>query len=497
MRLLFWASVSPVVILVSLLPVSLHASSVSFSQKVSAGTSFGVHADLNGDGREDFVYPAENGAGFNVQLSTGDGTYAPPANYTLPSGLTVSDLTVADFNGDGKADVLAFGTAGSSQYTIYLYLNNGSGAFTLGKSYTPPVINSLEAGVVAADFNHDGHMDFAWVQYPYVNVWLGDGNGGFTTGPSTQIQNAGPLMLGDFDGDAHADLAIADNVNYQTVQILYGDGTGAFPDTKTIDLPQGSHSLPNVSDVNSDGKSDIVAATFYPNNPNYVNVYYGNYQRTWTANTTIPIAHCAGRDAPVAADVNGDGLNDLIVPESDCNDSAQATHYIGVLTRNSNATYNNDQIVYTSSAPDLILSNLDVIRANADSKPDIAFSQCTTTPCTALSEYDLTVLLNTTAGTFHSCNAPNAFVGINVCSPTATATSTSVPFHIGAAGQTPMRKVEVWVDGQKLGELLNGFSRYSFFDRTFTLTPGTHQVDVYGAGWDNGLVEKSFKLSVQ
>ena len=60
-----------------------------------------------------------------------------------------------------------------------------------------------------------------------------------------------------------------------------------------------------------------------------------------------------------------------------------------------------------------------------------------------------------------------------------------------------MRKVEVWVDGQKLGELLNGFSRYSFFDRTFTLTPGTHQVDVYGAGWDNGLVEKSFKLSVQ
>ena len=60
-----------------------------------------------------------------------------------------------------------------------------------------------------------------------------------------------------------------------------------------------------------------------------------------------------------------------------------------------------------------------------------------------------------------------------------------------------MRKVEVWIDGKKLGEQLDGFSKYSFFDRTFDINPGTHQVDIYGAGVDNSLVHKSFTLNVQ
>lgn len=472
-------------------------ASVSFTQKTSAGAASPTHADLNNDGREDFVYPAPNGAAFQVQLSSGDGTYAAPVSYTLPGGATVELITIADFNGDGQADLFVLGTPGGAQNTAFVYINDGSGAFTLGGQFATPAINSGVAGLVAADFNHDGRMDIAWVQYPYVIVWLGDGKGQFTAGPQTQVQYTGTLMLGDFDGDGHADLAIADFTNYQNVQILYGDGTGAFPDTKFIQLPQGYHSLPGVTDVNSDGISDLVAATFYPDNPNYISVYYGQYSRDWNANTVIPISHCAGRQVPIAADVNGDGINDLIVPESDCGNDAETTHYIGVLTRNMNSGYNPDQIVYMSSSPDLILENFTVIRANADSKPDIAFSQCTATPCTSASEFEAVVLLNTTGGTFHGCDAPSAFVGMNVCSPASTYMSTAVQFSIGAAGQTDMHKVEVWVDGKKLGEQLDGFSRYSFFDRTFDINPGTHQVDIYGAGFDNSLVHKSFTLNVQ
>lgn len=456
-----------------------------------------THADLNNDGREDFVYPAFNGTAIQVQLSTGDGTYAAPVSYTLPGSASVQLITIADFNGDGKADLFVIGASGGTQYTAFVYFNNGSGTFTLASQFSTPSLNSSVSGLVAADFNHDGRMDVAFSQYPYVFVFFGDGKGQFTAGPQTQVQYDGALMLGDFDGDGHADLAVSDFTNYQNVQILYGDGTGAFPDTKFIHLPQGYHTLPGVTDVNSDGRSDIVAATFYPNNPNYISVYYGLYDRSWTANTIIPISHCAGREVPVAADVNGDGINDLIVPESDCNNDAQTTHYVGVLTRNSNASYNPDQIVYTSSSPDLIISNFTVIRANADTKPDIAFTQCTATPCVNPANFELRVLLNTTSGAFHACDAPNAFVGINVCSPAGTYMSTAVNFSIGAAGQTNMRKVEVWVDSQKLGEQLNGFSKYSFFDRTFNLNPGTHQVDIYGAGVDNSLVRKSYTLNVQ
>jgi hypothetical protein len=60
-----------------------------------------------------------------------------------------------------------------------------------------------------------------------------------------------------------------------------------------------------------------------------------------------------------------------------------------------------------------------------------------------------------------------------------------------------MRKVEVWVDGVKQVEQLDGFSRYSFLNHTLDLDSGSHQVDIYAAGWDNDLQQKSFTLNVQ
>ena len=60
-----------------------------------------------------------------------------------------------------------------------------------------------------------------------------------------------------------------------------------------------------------------------------------------------------------------------------------------------------------------------------------------------------------------------------------------------------MRKVEVWVDGEKLGEDDNGFSNYSFFNHSYDVMSGTHHVDIYAAGWDNSLEKQSFSLSVR
>lgn len=487
------------VLAVSLLAfVPARATAVSFSQRTSAGLASKVHADFNQDGREDFVYPTANGAGFAVQLSTGDGTYAAPVTYTLPDKYITAAIAVGDFNQDGKADLVVFGDVGASPYTAYVYVNQGNGTFELKSNFTTDPLSSDLADAVAGDFNHDGKMDVAYVQYPYLTVLFGDGQGGLLQGPRTQVQNTGNLMLGDFDGDGMGDVAIGDYINNASVEILYGNGQGEFPARHLINLPPG-HSIAGAADVNSDGKMDIVASTYYPNNPSHISVYYGQFDRSWTANTTIPIAHCAGKNAPLAADVNGDGINDLVVSESDCGDYGQSTRYIGVLTRNANATYNADQTVYKASSPSLIISDFDVIRANGDSRPDISFSQCVTAPCSSLGQYQIKVLLNTTAGTFHSCKAPLAYTGINVCSPAVNGTSsaTQVPFRIGAAGQVVMRKVEVWVDGVKKGQQLNGFSKYSYFDHTLDLNPGKHRIDVYAAGWDNSLEEKSFTLDVR
>ncbi len=88
---------------------AVFGSSVSFSKKFLPAPNVARHADLNDDGREDLVSDNTHG-GFDVLLSTGDGTYGSPASYTIPGGADTFLLSVGDFNSDGKTDVVAIGT---------------------------------------------------------------------------------------------------------------------------------------------------------------------------------------------------------------------------------------------------------------------------------------------------------------------------------------------------------------------------------------------------
>ena len=274
--------------------------------------------------------------------------------------------------------------------------------------------------------------------------------------------------------------------------VFYGDGSGYFPVQRTIHLH--NNSAAQFMDVDGDGQTDVVVTT---SPAHHMNVYYGNFNRTWTENPTeIRILHCYA--GPTVADVNGDGIQDLIVSESSCGQSKQDSQYIGILTRNSDDTYNPDQIVYTGPSSLVIWQGPIALRANLDTKPDLSFTLCAAATCYSNLSYTRVTLLNSTSGKFHSCEPPSAFEGINVCSPKPGSTVTSpVDFRVGAAGQVPMRKVEVWIDGKKAVQEIDGFSNYSFLDQSLDLFEGSHRVVIFAAGWDNSLQEKSFTLDVK
>jgi len=248
-------------------------------------------------------------------------------------------------------------------------------------------------------------------------------------------------------------------------------------------------------DLNSDGKMDLVGAPFdfSLNGSKYYNtvkVLYGNASRTFTTNQ-FALANCTNGAGTLVADLDGDGINDLIVTEAaDCKNSPP--YSVDVLLGKSDGTYQHEQPVYSTSAnvgPDLVL------RANRDSKPD--FSIATTGQDGSNSQE--TFFINTTPGSFPSCSPPNNATGITLCSPTNTTgqSSDATTFSIGAANQTPGRKVEIWVDGKKMGEeLRHAFSYYTFFDATYSFFPGQHNVTVYSAGWDNLLQRFDFPLTV-
>ena len=86
--------------------------------------------------------------------------------------------------------------------------------------------------VTVADFNGDGIADLAVVNTVSNNVTilLGDGHGGFTNAPGSPVTVGGSprfAAVGDFNGDGNADLAVSDS-GPDTLSILLGDGHGGF-----------------------------------------------------------------------------------------------------------------------------------------------------------------------------------------------------------------------------------------------------------------------------
>lgn len=462
------------------------SQTITFNRTTQSDIASRNHIDLNNDGREDFVHFDNTtcASGFLVALSNGEDSYAPDVCYALPSGSPLF-VAIGDFNSDGNPDLIV--SNGTTEF--YEYLNNGNGILRLQATF---VTNTIVYGVIAADVNHDGRIDLIFDSVNgndnNLHVWLGNGDGGFTIGPSVTLSVQGDLSVGDFDGDGNADVMSEFNTYTSSTQILYGDGAGHFSATSTVE----DNALLVPYDVNGDGKMDLLGVPFdfSINGSTYhnaIDVFYGNGNRTFTRKT-IALAQCTpGPYPPAVADINGDGINDIAVIEAaDCKGSGQYT--LNILVGNPDGTYQPEEAVYSSSNQ---IANPLVLRLNRDSRPDLSVSE-------VVQPYASIFLTNTTPGNFPGCASPDHAIGIILCGPTSTvAAGSPVYFSVGAANQTPGRKVEVWIDGKKMSEnLKQTFSHYSFLDATYNLEPGNHSVGVFTAGWDNLLQLASFPLTV-
>src|SRR5262249_47596370 len=140
---------------------------------------------------------------------------------------------------------------------------------------------------------------------------LGNGDGTFAS-QVTYAVGFGPsaIATGDFTGDGHLDLAVA-NLYSGTVSVLLGNGDGTFAPQVTYAV--GSGSFPGPSAIatgyfTGDGPLDLAVANLYGNT---VSVLLGNGDGAFAP----PVTYAVGNqpDAIVAGDFTGDGHLDLAV----------------------------------------------------------------------------------------------------------------------------------------------------------------------------------------
>ena len=128
---------------------------------------------------------------------------------------------MADFNGDGKGDLV---TADFNGDTASVLLGNGNGTFQAKQSFG---IGSEPRSVVVGDFNGDGKGDLvtADMNSNTASVLLGNGNGTFQAKQSLNTGNAPQsVAVGDFNSDGRSDLVTADWTS-NTASVLLGNGT--------------------------------------------------------------------------------------------------------------------------------------------------------------------------------------------------------------------------------------------------------------------------------
>ena len=271
--------------------------------------------DFNGDGIPDLaVTPAFDEGTTEVLLGNGDGTFTN-ASGSFGNGngtVTSNSIAAADFNGDGKLDLVEACTSVDEQPCNLLLILSGNGDGTFTQFCMTPLAFAGSQSMAVGDFNGDGQPDVAVINSGAngVNVFL-NGGGCLSVVYAIPATGLGPssIAAADFNGDGKLDLAVA-NSGSNNVTILLGNGDGTFTAAVSPATGMAPNSLA-VGDFNGDGVPDLAVANAGSSN---VTILLGNGDGTFTA-ATSPAAD-TGSTSVTLADFNGDGREDLVVANS-------------------------------------------------------------------------------------------------------------------------------------------------------------------------------------
>jgi RHS repeat-associated protein len=240
-----------------------------------AGWAYAGAADFNGDGKSDVLLRSATGElyvwlvdGASISGSAvsilGQGSLPIP-----PSGWSIAGT--GDFNGDGKSDLLFRDAAG----TLHAWMIDGASiansnlAVLSQGSFPAPPAGWAFAGI--ADFNADGKSDVLLQNSAgELYVWLGNAasiSGGLIEIPGQGVLPTPPsgssvMGTGDFNGDGKGDLLIRNASGLLSIWLVNGNaianGSMALLGQGNLPTMPNGWAFANTADYNGDGKADVI-----------------------------------------------------------------------------------------------------------------------------------------------------------------------------------------------------------------------------------------------
>lgn len=266
-------------------------------------------ADFNGDSILDMVSVGYTAAAFYIRLGVGDGTFGASTSYAAGTGAL--SLVTGDFNGDGNLDAV---TANYGTTTVSVIRGNGDGTFMAKVDYT---VGTTPFNLAATDFNGDSILDIAVANFgsASVSILLGTGTAGSYTflpkndyATGTQPSSVG---IADLTGDGVKDV-IASNYGSGTMTLWTGVGNGSFSTSTTY--PIGAGTIPQeieMGDFDNNGKQDVVTF-FRTGSISAANIFFQKTGTNGLRTSQIDLATTAIGYHMATGDFNGDGKQDIV-----------------------------------------------------------------------------------------------------------------------------------------------------------------------------------------
>ncbi|HET8839459.1 MAG TPA: T9SS type A sorting domain-containing protein [Flavobacteriaceae bacterium] len=267
---------------------------VPFSEGVATG-------DFNNDGWSDILMIG--GINFEAFLYiNNNGTFSDPILIDSNISITLNDIEVADFDGNGSDDLVIIG-----QHSIDYYRNNGTGNFTkehiLTTVTSPRPLECLDLAI--ADFNSDGHIDLTVGETAGLVVYINSGNGVFTPHYYSTISEIG-FIVHPFDMDADGDIDVLMQNSANENKWFSNDGNGTMGYETTLSIAPDLHSFISI-DYNNDGLQDVYAS--YLNN---ISVFLNDANHTFSTEISVAQDNTLYMDELALVTVDNNEVKDYV-----------------------------------------------------------------------------------------------------------------------------------------------------------------------------------------